>query len=83
MEQKIRMGIQSYLTPMLILIVGYLLNDKIGSVDRRLERLETGQETLIEVRQRVNDIERRVEKLEGHQPAKHEEIFSLDQKQRS
>lgn len=83
-SQQIKAGLQAYVTPILICIVGWLLNDKISSVDRRIERLETTQESVIEVRQRVSDLERRVGNIENNNnlervPAKHEDIYSLNE----
>ena len=81
MEQKIKAGIQQYLSPILILLVGYLLQDKITAIDKRIERIELAHQVIIEVRVKVADMERRIGIIEDRQPlwGKHEkEITERD-----
>ena len=81
MEQKIKAGIQQYLSPILILLVGYLLQDKITAIDKRIERIELAHQVIIEVRVKVADMERRIGIIEDRQSVwgKHEkEITERD-----
>lgn len=79
-KEQIQASIHAYLTPVLICLVGYLLNSKITEVDRRIQRIEETRDTIIELRQRVEDMNRRITHLEDHKTSllfKHEEEYRL------
>lgn len=80
-KEQIQASINTYLTPILIVLVGYFLNAKIQDVDKRIERMEETKDIMIELRQRVNDMERRLGQVEDHKTStlyRHEEIFYLN-----
>ena len=79
-KEQIQASINTYLTPMLILLVGYLLNAKIQDVDKSIERMEETKDIMIELRQRMNDVERRLGIMEEQRTSrlyKNEETFYL------
>ena len=85
-KEQIQASIHAYLTPVLICLVGYLLNSKIAEVDRRIQRIEEARDTIIELRQRVDDMNRRLGHLEEHKTTilfKHEEEYHLTTHTRS
>ena len=88
-EQKIQNGIKIYLTPLLVLVTGYLLNDKMKVIDRRMEMIEEIQGQVLEVRYLIKELDFRMKTMEqrtsSNHPtpaAKHEEIFTLNNKKK-
>jgi hypothetical protein len=90
MQQQIRTGVQTYLTPILLGVIGYLLNAKIEEVNSKLAAFEQANKTLIQVEQRVINLEFRVNQMQDNRHSqlptrerlvyKHEDIYTLKNK---
>jgi hypothetical protein len=90
MQQQIRTGVQTYLTPILLGVIGYLLNAKIEEVNSKLAAFEQANKTLIQVEQRVINLEFRVNQMQDNRHSqlpmrerlvfRHEDIFTLKNK---
>ncbi len=82
-KSNIQEGIKLYLSPVLIMMVGYLLNKQLQSLESRLQKLESNTETIIELRMRTLEIERRLGIIENKtftMAARHEEYYYLTEK---
>ena len=82
-KSNIQEGIKLYLSPVLIVMVSYLLNKQLVSVENRLLKLENNTETIIELRMRTIELERRLGIIENRSvsmAARHEEIYYLTEK---
>jgi hypothetical protein len=89
-QQSIRTGVQTYLTPILLGVIGYLLNAKIEEVNSKLAAFEQANKTLIQVEQRVINLEFRVNQMQDNKHSqrstrerlvyKHEDIFTIKNK---
>ena len=74
-QQKVTQGIQTWINPILLTIIGYLAMDKLTIIDERLTRLEQKAEVTIEVKTKVNMLEERINLLRT--PAKKEDEIRL------
>ena len=82
-KSNIQEGIKLYLSPVLIVMVSYLLNKQLVSMENRLLKLENNTETIIELRMRTIELERRLGIIENRSvsmAARHEEIYYLTEK---
>ena len=82
-KSNIQEGIKLYLSPVLIVMVSYLLNKQLVSVENRLLKLENNTETIIELRIKTIELERRIGIIENRSvsiAAKHEDIYYLTEK---
>ena len=82
-KSNIQEGIKLYLSPVLIVMVSYLLNKQLVSVENRLLKLENNTETIIELRMRTIELERRLGIIENRSvtmAAKHEDFYYLTEK---
>lgn len=82
-KSNIQEGIKLYLSPVLIVMVSYLLNKQLVSVENRLLKLENNTETIIELKVKAIELERRIGIIENRSvsiAAKHEDIYYLTDK---
>ena len=82
-KSNIQEGIKLYLSPVLIVMVSYLLNKQLVSMENRLLKLENNTETIIELRMRTIELERRLGIMENRgttMAAKHEDFYYLTEK---
>lgn len=81
---EIKSGIYQWITPLLIAIIGYMLKGEYAAIKASLQSLHQENkektEIIIEVREKVKDLERRLQRIEDSKQAvlyKHEETFYL------
>ena len=51
--------------PIVTAVVGWLMVDKLNSLDRRLEKMETAAGVFVKVENEINHINRRMQQVEG------------------
>jgi hypothetical protein len=83
-NDKIQAGINRFVTPILLLIVGYLINDKLMRIEDRLTGIETWSQAsggnIIELKESRKALEHRLEAIErkvSYYPAKKEEEIGI------
>lgn len=78
-EQKtVTDHIRQWLTPLLILVIGWLLSDKMGNIAEKLKVIETLQITITQIRSETDAFKRDLQRLEKENDERKKEIDDLN-----